>query len=79
LREWAKSHKKPARRLAAPQANSLASQAEAKKNSSKLNERTGNVYENKGALWKTRKRSGNVYENTALSRICRNVIENKGG
>jgi hypothetical protein len=29
----------------------------------KLNERTGNVYENKGSLCKTRKRTGNVYEN----------------
>jgi hypothetical protein len=30
---------------------------------SKMNERTGNVYENKGSLWKTRERSANVYEN----------------
>jgi hypothetical protein len=29
----------------------------------KMNERSGNVYENKGTLWKTRERSGNVYEN----------------
>jgi hypothetical protein len=29
----------------------------------KSNERSGNVYENKGPLWKTRQRSGNVYEN----------------
>jgi hypothetical protein len=36
---------------------------EANKNSSKLNERRGNVYENKRPLWKTRRRSGNVYEN----------------
>jgi hypothetical protein len=34
-----------------------------KKHSSNLNERTGNVYENKGSLWKTQERSGNVYEN----------------
>jgi hypothetical protein len=36
---------------------------EAKKNSSKLNGRSGNVYENKGSLWKTRGLSRNVYEN----------------
>jgi hypothetical protein len=36
----------------------------AKKNSSKLTERSGNVYENKGPLWKTWGRSGNVYEKT---------------
>jgi predicted chitinase len=29
----------------------------------KLNERTGNVYENKGSVWKTRERSGNVIDN----------------
>jgi hypothetical protein len=34
------------------------------KNSSKLKERRGNVYENKGALWKTRAQSWDVYENT---------------
>jgi hypothetical protein len=34
-----------------------------KKDSSKLNDRRGNVYENKGTLWKTRRRSWNVYEN----------------
>jgi hypothetical protein len=31
----------------------------------KLKERSLNVYENKGALWKTRERSWNVYENKA--------------
>jgi hypothetical protein len=36
---------------------------EARKNSSKLNELLGNVYENKGPLWKTWSRSGNVTEN----------------
>jgi hypothetical protein len=35
----------------------------AKRNSLKLNERTGNVYENKGPPLKTRERSGNVHEN----------------
>ena len=29
-----------------------------------MNELCGNVYENKGPLWKTRWQSGNVYENT---------------
>jgi hypothetical protein len=28
----------------------------------KLNERTGNVYENKGSLWKTWEQSSNVIE-----------------
>jgi hypothetical protein len=36
---------------------------EAKENSSKLNERRGNVYENKGPLWEAQGRSGYVYEN----------------
>ena len=31
-----------------------------------LKERTGNVVENKGGLWKTRERSGNVHENTGI-------------
>ena len=35
----------------------------AKKNSSKLNDRRGNVYENKGPLWKTQGQSANVFEN----------------
>jgi len=30
----------------------------------KMNEQCGNVYENKGPLWKTRAGSWNVYENT---------------
>jgi hypothetical protein len=36
---------------------------ESKKNSSKLNEQCGNLYENKGSLWKTLGQSWNVYEN----------------
>jgi hypothetical protein len=32
----------------------------------KLKERCGNVYENKGPLWKTRGRSGNVLENKGI-------------
>jgi hypothetical protein len=36
---------------------------ERKKNSSKVKERRGNVYENKGPLWKTGWQSGNVVEN----------------
>jgi hypothetical protein len=36
---------------------------ERRKNSSKLNEQRGNVYENKGPLWKTGWQSGNVIEN----------------
>jgi len=37
---------------------------EAKRNSSKLTVQRGNLYENKGPLWKTWPRSRNVYENT---------------
>jgi hypothetical protein len=36
---------------------------EPKKNSSKMNELSGDVYENKGPLWKTSGLSRNVYEN----------------
>ncbi len=39
--------------------------ADLKVGATKLTERPGNVYENKGQLWKTYKQSGNVYENTA--------------
>jgi hypothetical protein len=38
------------------------------KKNSFLNERTGNVIENKGPLWKTRERSGNVVENKGAPR-----------
>jgi hypothetical protein len=37
----------------------------ARKHASKLTERSWNVHENKGSLWKTWERSGNVYENKA--------------
>jgi hypothetical protein len=36
---------------------------EARKNSLKLTEQRGNLYENKGPLWKTGWQSGNVVEN----------------
>ena len=42
---------------------SFSSAAEARKNFSKLTERPGNVYENKGPLWKTWEGSWNVTEN----------------
>jgi hypothetical protein len=48
---------------AAQRTKSLPSGGEAKRNSSKMNERCGNVYENKGSLWKTWERGWNVYEN----------------
>jgi hypothetical protein len=35
---------------------------EAKKNSLKMNERSGNVFENKGSIFHRRERSGNVVE-----------------
>jgi hypothetical protein len=34
-----------------------------------LKERSWNVVENKGPLWKTRERSWNVYENTGLAAL----------
>jgi hypothetical protein len=49
--------------LVAPETRSLLLQGEAKKNFSKMNEQHGNLYENKGPLWKTRPQSGNVPEN----------------
>jgi hypothetical protein len=51
-RECAGRGKKPANRPAAPQTQSLLLEREARKNSSKLNERTWNVFENKGPVWK---------------------------
>jgi hypothetical protein len=36
-----------------------------------LQDRRGNVIENKGALWKKPSRSGNVYENKGDSRLRR--------
>jgi hypothetical protein len=36
---------------------------ESKKESSELNERRTNVYENKGPVWKTFPQGANVYEN----------------
>jgi hypothetical protein len=53
----------PANGPVLPQTKSLALAMEAKENSSELNERRTNVYENKGSLWKTRCQSANVYEN----------------
>jgi hypothetical protein len=40
---------------------------EAKRNSSKLNERTGNAPENKGPLLETSELVGNVYESKGLN------------
>ena len=37
----------------------------------KLNERTGNVYENKGSVWKTSQGSLNVTENKDLTLVIR--------
>jgi hypothetical protein len=37
---------------------------EAKNNSSKMNELSGDVFENKGPLWKTQRLSRNVYKKT---------------
>jgi hypothetical protein len=37
----------------------------------KMNERTGNVYENKGAAWKARQQSRNVYEKKTLNHYFR--------
>jgi hypothetical protein len=51
--------------------NSLSSEGQARRNSSKLNERTGNVFENKGTVRETPQRSLNVTENKPLIRTIR--------
>jgi len=48
---------------------SLSPEVEARKSPSKLNERSGNVYESKGSLWKTYRRGGNVIENKGTYRF----------
>jgi len=50
-------------RAVADLACGLSCQGEQEKNSSKLNDRSGNLYENKGSLWKTQGQSANVLEN----------------
>jgi hypothetical protein len=62
-RECAKREEKPANCLATPWTRSLVLARGSKKNSLKLTAPSGNVYENKGPLWKTPERSGNVFEN----------------
>jgi hypothetical protein len=42
-----------------------------KKNSSKLNEQYGNVYENKGPLWKTGGKAGMLQKTNALTLLER--------
>jgi hypothetical protein len=62
--------RKPASGAKSPQRSGLSSEQKVpdlrvkqNKNSSKLNERPANVYENKGSLRKTLQESQNVYEN----------------
>jgi hypothetical protein len=51
---------------------------EAKKNSLKLTERRGNVYENKGPELKNQEQSRNLYENAgAYSRKARMLLKRK--
>ena len=52
----------PAAAVRTPTATGVAWK-EARKNSSKMNDRRGNVYENKGPQWKTCARGWNVIEN----------------
>ena len=42
-----------------------------------LKERSGNVYENKGRLWKTRVVTGMFMKTQVVSSVRRNIIENK--
>jgi hypothetical protein len=63
FRECATRGEKPQDWLAALRKKSLPSEGEAGKEFLKLTERSGNVYENKGPLWKSRARSWNLYEN----------------
>ena len=58
-----KGGERPANGLAVLWAGSLASFEGAEDSSLKLTERTGNVYENKGPVWKGLERSGNVVDN----------------
>jgi hypothetical protein len=59
--------------------NKSATGRERKENSSKVNEQRGNVYENKGPLWKTGWQGGNVIENKASYALkSGNVVEKKG-
>ena len=63
FRECAKRDEKPVNWLAAERTVSLSLRGKQQRDSLKLTERSGNVYENKGSLCKTWKRGGNVIEN----------------
>jgi hypothetical protein len=43
-----------------------------------LKERSGNVIENKGALWKAKEQAGMSMKTKAVSSAWRNITENKG-
>ena len=62
-RKCAKRDEKPAIGEVAPRTESSSLHGKQVNDSTKKTERTGNVYENKGPLWKTWERPGNVYEN----------------
>jgi len=63
FRQCARQDGKPANGRSTAQTRSLSSEDKAKKDSLKLNERSQNVYENKGSPWKTQERGWNAYEN----------------
>ena len=62
-RKCGKRGQKPGKLRASRRTASRFSEAKEKKNSLKMNERSGNVYENKGSAFETRERRGNVTEN----------------
>ena len=62
-RGHAKCDEMPGRIPALPRMISLSREGKEKRNSQKLNDRRGNVYENKRPLWKTGWQSGNLIEN----------------
>ena len=62
-RECAKRDEKPPNWPAAQRTQSLQSDERQERILQKMNEQRGNVYENKGPLWKTWRRSWNVVEN----------------
>jgi hypothetical protein len=62
-RECAKRDEKPRKLVCYAKAKKSTATGNAKENSPKLTERSLNVYENKGPLWKTSERSLNLYEN----------------
>ena len=65
---------KPANRPTARQTKGLSSERETRNSSSKSNDQSVNVYENKGPLWKTWAQSCNVIENKGTYRCNPGIL-----